>query len=108
MPTGVGVAVVGAVSLVGEALVEVLEERAFPVSELHLLDDSEGVGHTVPFKGRNLRVGEADRFGFNRAQLVFLVGASALLSECRVKAVAAGCRIVDLSGSIPEIGRAHV
>ncbi|MCQ2041589.1 Aspartate-semialdehyde dehydrogenase [Stutzerimonas kunmingensis] len=101
MATGVGVAVVGAVSLVGEALVEVLEERAFPVSELHLLDDSEGAGHTVPFKGRNLRVGEADRFDFNRAQLVFLVGASELVSECHVKAVAAGCRIVDLSGTIP-------
>lgn len=101
MPTGVGVAVVGSVSLVGEALVEVLEERAFPVSELHLLGDSEDVGHTVPFKGRNLRVGEADRFDFKRAQLVFLVGASELVSECHVKAVAAGCRIVDLSGSIP-------
>ncbi len=101
MPTGVGVAVVGAVSLVGEALVEVLEERTFPVAELYLLGDSEDVGHTVPFKGRNLRVGEADRFDFNRAQLVFLVGASELVSECHVKAVAAGCRIVDLSGSIP-------
>lgn len=101
MPTGVGVAVVGAVSLVGEALVEVLEERTFPVAELHLLGDSEDVGHTVPFKGRNLRVGEADRFDFNRAQLVFLIGASELVSECHVKAVAAGCRIVDLSGSIP-------
>ncbi|WP_312724385.1 aspartate-semialdehyde dehydrogenase [Stutzerimonas kunmingensis] len=101
MPTGVGVAVVGAVSLVGEALVEVLEERTFPVAELHLLGDSEDVGHTVPFKGRNLRVGEADRFDFNRAQLVFLIGASELVSECHVKAVAADCRIVDLSGSIP-------
>lgn len=101
MPTGVGVAVVGAVSLVGEALIEVLEERAFPVTELHLLDDSEGVGHTVPFNGRNLRVGEADRFDFSRVQLVFLVAASALLSECRIKALAAGCRIVDLSASIP-------
>src|SRR3546814_11213352 len=101
MPTGVGVAVVGAVSLVGEALVEVLEERAFPVSELHLLDDSEGVGHTVPFKGRKLRVGEADRFGFNRAQLVFLVGASALLSECRVKELAAGGRVAERYAPVP-------
>ncbi|OCX94120.1 MAG: aspartate-semialdehyde dehydrogenase [Pseudomonas sp. CO183] len=100
MPTGVGVAVVGAVSLVGEALVEVLEERAFPLSELHLLDAGEGVGHTVPYKGRNLRVSAADRFDFARVQLVFLVGASALVSACHVAASAAGCRIVDLSGSI--------
>ncbi|MCQ4297545.1 aspartate-semialdehyde dehydrogenase [Pseudomonas stutzeri] len=100
MPTGVGVAVVGAVSLVGEALVEVLEERAFPLSELHLLDDGEGVGHTVPFKGRNLRVAGVDRFDFTRVQLVFLVGASALVSECHARAITAGCRIVDLSGSI--------
>jgi len=101
MPTDVGVAVVGAVSLVGEALVEVLEERAFPLSELHLLDDDEGVGHTVVFNGRNLRVGGADRFDFTRVQLVFLVGASTLVSECHVRAITAGCRVIDLSGSIP-------
>ena len=101
MPTAVGVAVVGAVSLVGEALVEVLDERAFPLSELHLLDDGDGVGHTVPFKGRNLRVGGADRFEFTRVQLVFLVGPSALVSAYHAKAIAAGCQIVDLSGSIP-------
>jgi len=101
MPTGVGVAVVGAVSLVGEALVEVLEERAFPLAELHLLDHEESVGQSVPFKGRNLRVSDAGRFDFSRAQLVFLVGGAAAVVECHAKAVAAGCRIVDLSGSIP-------
>jgi len=101
MPTGVGVAVVGAVSLVGEALVEVLEERGFPLTELHLLDHEEGVGQSVPFKGRNLRVSDAQRFDFSRTQLVFLVGDATLAAECHVKAMAAGCRVVDLSGSIP-------
>ncbi|HAJ87889.1 MAG TPA: N-acetyl-gamma-glutamyl-phosphate reductase, partial [Pseudomonas sp.] len=75
MPSLVGVAVVGAVSLVGEALVEVLEERGFPLSELHLLDSGEGIGHSVPFTGRHLRTGAAARFDFPSVQLVFLVGA---------------------------------
>jgi len=100
MPSLVGVAVVGAVSLVGEALVEVLEERGFPLSELHLLDSGEGIGHSVPFKGRNLRTGDADRFDFTRVQLVFLVGASDMGARCRVSAKAAGCRVIDLSATV--------
>ena len=34
---GFSVAILGATGAVGEALVEILEERQFPVSELHLL-----------------------------------------------------------------------
>ncbi|EWC42630.1 aspartate-semialdehyde dehydrogenase [Stutzerimonas stutzeri] len=101
MTTDLSVAVVGAVSLVGEALVEVLEERAFPIAELHLLDDGEGVGQTLPFKGRNLRVGDAGRLDFARVQLVFLVDSQDSTADCRARAEAAGCLIVDLSGSLP-------
>jgi aspartate-semialdehyde dehydrogenase len=38
---GLRVAVIGATSLKGKELKAVLEERAFPASELRLLDDDE-------------------------------------------------------------------
>lgn len=60
----VDVAVVGATGLVGEALVELLEELDCPVAELHLLASGESAGKSVPFRGRNLRVRELDGFSF--------------------------------------------
>ena len=47
------VAVVGATGLVGETMIRVLEERKFPISELHPLASNRSVGRTVEFRGRS-------------------------------------------------------
>ena len=41
----VNVAVVGATGAVGEAMIEILAERNFPVAELHLLASERSEGH---------------------------------------------------------------
>ena len=41
MSQSINVALIGATGNVGEALVELLEEREFPVKDLHLLASSE-------------------------------------------------------------------
>ncbi len=43
------IAVIGATGTFGETLVQILEERDFPVGNLHLLASSESAGHSVPF-----------------------------------------------------------
>ncbi len=45
------VAVVGVTGLVGQVMLQVLEERNFPVSELIPVASERSVGKTVPFKG---------------------------------------------------------
>jgi len=47
MAEGYDVAVVGATGAVGEALVEILEERQFPVRTLHLLASERSEGKRV-------------------------------------------------------------
>lgn len=99
MPSRVDVAVVGASSLVGEALLEVLEERDFPVAELYLLDAADSVGQAHAFKGRNLRVRDTAGFDFTKARLVFFACDADLAASHWEVAAAAGCLMVDLSSA---------
>ena len=46
----VNVAVVGATGAVGEAMIEILEARDFPVDTLYPLASSRSVGRTVQFR----------------------------------------------------------
>lgn len=66
------IAVVGATGTVGETLVQILEERDFPITALHLLASIESAGSSVPYRGKNVRVREVDAFDFSAVQLVFL------------------------------------
>ncbi|MBI2370474.1 MAG: aspartate-semialdehyde dehydrogenase, partial [Deltaproteobacteria bacterium] len=53
---GYCVAVVGATGAVGQEMVSILQERAFPVRELRLLASERTAGSTMEFKGRGVRV----------------------------------------------------
>ncbi|MGO2203054.1 aspartate-semialdehyde dehydrogenase [Pseudomonas helleri] len=95
------IAVVGATGTVGETLVQILEERDFPVANLHLLASSESAGSSVPFRGKNVRVREVDEFDFSKAKLVFFSAGPAVTLSFAAKARAAGCSVIDLSGALP-------
>lgn len=49
------IAVIGATGTVGETIVQILEERNFPVAQLHLLASIESAGHSVPFRAKCAR-----------------------------------------------------
>ncbi len=51
MTSTFAIAVVGATGSVGESLLQLLEERDFPVSDLHLLASSESAGRSLAFRG---------------------------------------------------------
>ena len=57
--TPLTVAVVGATGVVGRTMIQVLDERGFPVGELRLLASGRSAGRTVSVDGRTLEVGEA-------------------------------------------------
>lgn len=96
------IAVIGATGTVGETLVQILEERDFPVGALHLLASSESAGHSVPFRGKNVRVREVDEFDFSKVQLAFFAAGPAVTLSFAPRASAAGCAIIDLSGALPS------
>lgn len=98
------IAIVGATGTLGETLVQVLEERDFPVGALHLLASSESAGASVAFRGKNVRVREVDDFNFAQVRLVFFAAGPAVSRSFTERALAAGCSIIDLAAeeSVPN------
>ncbi|MGA4530144.1 aspartate-semialdehyde dehydrogenase [Ectopseudomonas chengduensis] len=115
MSQSINIAVIGATSNVGEALVELLEEREFPVKDLHLLASSESAGQSLSFRGRQVRVRSLDAFDFTQVQLAFFAAGSEVTRSHHERVVAAGCSVIDLSAAfsleqapcvLPELGAA--
>ncbi|WP_416426029.1 aspartate-semialdehyde dehydrogenase [Pseudomonas sp. App30] len=99
------IAIIGATGTVGETLVQVLEERDFPVGNLHLLASIESAGASVPFRGKNVRVREVEQFDFKQVRVAFFAAGAAVTRSFAAKATAAGCTVIDLSG---ELAAPHV
>ncbi|HUI62425.1 MAG TPA: aspartate-semialdehyde dehydrogenase [Steroidobacteraceae bacterium] len=94
-PAALSVAVVGATGLVGETMIQVLQERGFPVSELHPLASNRSLGKSVSFHGRNYPVRELQGFDFSRTQLALFSAGSEVSREHAPRAAAAGCIVID-------------
>ncbi len=95
MSEGYDVAIVGATGAVGEALVEILEERKFPVRSLHLLASERSEGKRVQFRGRSVMVKRLDQFDFSQVQIGLFSAGGDLSAEYAPKAAAAGCVVID-------------
>ena len=54
--SGYNVAIVGATGAVGEALLEILQERNFPVAQLYLLASERSAGKRLQFHGKSVQV----------------------------------------------------
>ena len=89
------VAVVGATGLVGETMIQVLEERDFPVSELYALASNRSLGKSVSFKGRKIPVRELEGFDFSKADIGLFSPGGEVSRIYAPKAAAAGCIVID-------------
>jgi len=87
------VAVVGCNSLVGEAVLTLLEEREFPVAAIYAVADE--AGGRVSYKDHRLKVEPLESFDFSRAELAFFCVDEDLAEEYVPKATAAGCVVID-------------
>lgn len=91
----VNVAIVGATGAVGTEMVRILEERNFPIKDLHLLASRRSAGKTLFFKGKEVPVKELTPESFNGVEIaLFSAGASvsrAFVPHC----VRAGAVAVD-------------
>ena len=93
------VAVVGATGAVGRTMIEVLEERDFPVKNIKLLASERSVGKKIPFKGEEIAVEKLDKDSFKDVEIaLFSAGASRSL-EFGPIAAEAGAVVVDNSSA---------
>jgi aspartate-semialdehyde dehydrogenase len=93
------VAVVGATSLVGREVVNVLAERGFPASELVLLASERSVGETVELEDAALEVRKAEPAALARVQLVLMTAGAQVARELTPVATAAGAIVIDRSSA---------
>lgn len=66
------VAVLGAGSRIGTELLEILEERKFPTSEIILLDTEDSQGAIASFQGSTVTIKNVDSYDFNKITLDFI------------------------------------
>lgn len=89
------VAIVGATGAVGEALIEILEQRNFPVGELYLLASERSAGSSLKFKNKSIKVSDLAEFDFSKAQIGLFSAGGSISEVYAPKAAAAGCIVID-------------
>ncbi|RAJ01690.1 aspartate-semialdehyde dehydrogenase [Chitinophaga skermanii] len=93
------VAVVGATGLVGSKMLQVLEERNFPVTDLIPVASAKSVGKEVTFKGKAYKVVDADTaIAMKPNVAIFSAGGSTSL-EWAPKFADAGITCIDNSSA---------
>jgi len=93
------VAIVGATGAVGREMIEILEERNFPVSELVPLASERSEGERVQFKGKSLVVKKLAKDSFKGVDIaLFSAGAERSVAFAPV-AVKSGAVVIDNSSA---------
>jgi aspartate-semialdehyde dehydrogenase len=96
---GYRVAVVGATGAVGAEMIEVLEERKFPVDALKPLASARSAGGTVSFRGESLTVEELRPDSFAGVDLALFSAGAEVSKEFAPIAVKSGTVVVDNSAA---------
>jgi aspartate-semialdehyde dehydrogenase len=89
------IAVVGASSLVGEAILDLLARRKFPSAKVYALDAETDGEQDIDFGNRSLDINLLAAFDFNLVDIVFFTADSATTVLYVPKALAAGCTVID-------------
>ncbi|WP_059258280.1 aspartate-semialdehyde dehydrogenase [Escherichia albertii] len=98
MSEGWNIAILGATGAVGEALLETLAERQFPVGEIYALARNESAGEHLRFGGKTIIVQDVVDFDWTQAQLAFFVAGKEATASWVEEATNAGCLVIDSSG----------
>jgi aspartate-semialdehyde dehydrogenase len=89
------VAVVGATGAVGEAMLEILEERNFPVNNIYPLASERSAGKKIQFRGKHITVQDLAGFDFSKAQIGLFSAGASISEKFAPIAAKAGCVVID-------------
>lgn len=109
------VAVVGATGLVGRKMVQVLEERQFPISRLVLLASERSAGTVMGFSNKAVTVESLTPSSFHGVEVALFSAGAAVSKEFAPHAVQSGALVIDNSSAfrmdnhvplvVPEVNR---
>lgn len=102
MADRVDLAVVGAGTLAGRALLEGILESDLPVGELFALDVEARAGVAVEAGSREFEIGDVESFDFERVRLAIFAAGPVVAAQHAPAALDAGCRVIDTSSRFRE------
>jgi aspartate-semialdehyde dehydrogenase len=112
------VAVVGATGLVGRKMMQILEERNFPVGTLRLLASGRSAGQSLTYAGASRKVEELTPASFAGVEIALFSAGAAVSREFAPHAVKAGTLVIDNSSAwrmdpavplvVPEVNRKDI
>ena len=88
-------AIMGATGAVGQEMIKILEQRAFPCSILKLLASERSAGKKLPFRGNLHEVQVLTKESFKDIDLVLSSAGASVSKEFAPEAVNAGAVVVD-------------
>ncbi|MEL6682587.1 MAG: aspartate-semialdehyde dehydrogenase [Pseudomonadota bacterium] len=94
---GYRIAVVGATGNVGREMLNILDERAFPVDEIAALASRKSLGTEVSFGEKTLTTKDLDTFDFAGWDMALFAVGSEATKIYAPKAAKAGCVVIDNS-----------
>ena len=95
MSTKYNLAIAGATGNVGREIIQILEDKNFPVDQLFLLASSRSKGQTIEFRGEQLIVEDLAEFDFSKAHIGLFSPGGKVSGEYAPKAAKAGCLVID-------------
>ncbi|TPN83667.1 aspartate-semialdehyde dehydrogenase [Mesorhizobium sp. CU2] len=93
------VAVVGATGNVGREMLNILDERGFPVSEVVALASRRSQGTEVSFGDRTLKVRALDQYDFSDTDICVMSAGGNVSKEWSPKIGKQGCVVIDNSSA---------
>ena len=93
------VAILGASGAVGKEMMKILEERSFPVSELHLLASARSAGKVVQWRGQDVVIEEARDEAFEGIDIVLGAAENDIAERFAPAIVKSGAVFVDNSSA---------
>ncbi|NBM80521.1 aspartate-semialdehyde dehydrogenase [Proteus sp. G2659] len=98
MGEGWNIAVVGATGAVGEAILELLQEREFPIGELTAIASEDSIGKSVRVNSKSVAVQGIYNIEWADIQLAFFAAPTEISAQYAQQAADAGCIVIDCSG----------
>ncbi len=95
----VRIAVLGATGVVGKEMLDILEERQFPASDVYALASRRSIGVEVSYGSKILRCKDVETFDFTKTDLVLMAAGSDTARAWAPKIVAAGALVIDNSSA---------
>ena len=93
------VAILGATGAVGTELLELLEERDFPIAELKLLASPRSAGNKLMFRGQPLTIEAVTADSFKGIDIVLASAGGSISKQWATDIIAAGAVMIDNSSA---------